>query len=130
MNAVMHEVGIIESALDVIRREAAKNSAAHVERVVMRIGAISGVEPDALRFAFEACSPGTVAAGAELEIQLVPARAHCAACAEEFVIASGYLFECPRCSAFSGDVRSGRELELARLIFTTTSPTPRHVHQP
>lgn len=122
----MHEVGIIESALAVIRREAANHRATHVERVVMRIGAISGVEPEALRFAFAAVTPGSVAAGAELDLQLVPARAHCRDCGEDFVIDRGFIFQCPRCQALSGDVRSGRELELVRLEFTDPSP-PRHV---
>jgi hydrogenase nickel incorporation protein HypA/HybF len=123
----MHEVGIIESALEVIRREAATHHATRVERVVMHVGAISGAEPEALRFAFEAVTPGTVAEGAELEIELVPARAHCATCADDFVIESGFIFECPRCRALSGDVRSGRELHLARLEFTSPSS---HVQQP
>lgn len=125
MNLVMHEVGIIESALEVIRREARAHDAAQVDRVIMRVGALAGVEPDALRFAFAAVSPGTVAAGAELEIQLVPARAHCRECHQDFAIESGFIFQCPRCHAFSGDVRAGRELELTRLEF---SPAPRHVH--
>ncbi len=114
----MHEVGIIESTLDVVRREAARHGAAAVTRVVLRIGALSGAEPDALRFAFEAVRPGTVAADAELEIELVPARAHCAACAADFTVEHGFLCACPRCDALSGDLRAGRELELARLEFT------------
>lgn len=121
----MHEVGIIESALEVIRREAHAHRATHVNRVVMRIGAISGVDAEALRFAFEACTPDSIAAGAALEIENVPARAHCRACDEDFTIESGFIFQCPRCRAFSGEVRSGRELELARLEFTTATP---HVH--
>lgn len=125
----MHEVGIIESALDVIRREAGSRGAVQVTRVVLRVGALSGAEPEALRFAFTACTPGSVAAGAELEIDLVPARAHCRDCDEDFTVGSGFVFACPRCAALSGDLRSGRELELARLEFTS-SPTPHHVHQP
>jgi hydrogenase nickel incorporation protein HypA/HybF len=129
INALMHEVGIIESTLEVIRREAARHGALGVERVVMRIGAISGVEPEALRFAFEAVTSDSIAAGAELEIELVPARAHCRECREDFTVDAGFIFSCPRCHGLSGDVRSGRELELARLIFTTSS-APRHVQQP
>ncbi len=121
----MHEVGIIESALEVIRREAHRHHAPQVARVVLRVGAISGAEPEALRFAFEACTPGTVAAGAELAIELVPARAHCASCADDFTIDAGFIFACPRCGALSGDVRSGRELDLARLEF----PSSTHVDQ-
>lgn len=115
----MHEVGIIESTLDVIRREARTHQAARVTRVVMRVGAISGVDVEALRFAFEACTPDSIAAGAELEIESVPAQAHCASCDRDFTIESGFIFQCPQCAAFSGDVRSGRELELRRLEFAT-----------
>lgn len=125
MNCAMHEVGIIESALTVIRREAHAHGASRVDRVVMRIGAISGVEPEALRFAFEAVTPGGIAEGAALEIELVPARVHCRACAADFTVENGFIFACPRCQALSGDVRSGRELELARLEFTTPAS---HAH--
>jgi hydrogenase nickel incorporation protein HypA/HybF len=129
MQTAMHEVGIIESALEVIRREARAHQASRVTRVVMRIGAISGVDIDALRFGFEACTPGSIAAGAELEIEAVPARAHCKNCASDFTIESGFIFQCPRCAAFSGDVRSGRELDLARLEFAIDSaPSPASDH--
>ena len=124
----MHEAGIMESALAIVGREAGAHGASRVERVTIRVGAISGAEPEALRFAFEALSPGTVADGAELVIEQVPARAHCAACDADFTIESGFLFECPVCRAFSGDVRSGRELDLSRLEFFE-STTPNHVHQ-
>jgi len=118
----------MESALAVIGREAKAHHATRVERVTLRIGAISGVEPEALRFAFEALSPGTVVEKSELVIEWVPARAHCSGCREDFTIEDGFLFECPRCHAFSADVRSGRELDLARLEFFEATP-PSHVHQ-
>ena len=124
----MHEAGIMESALAIVGREAASHGASRVERVTLRVGAISGAEPEALRFAFEALSPGTIAEGAELEIQSVPARAYCAGCDGDFTIGGGFVFECPVCRALSGDVRSGRELELARLEFSTAT-TPEHAHQ-
>ena len=125
----MHEAGIMESALAIVSREAASHGASRVERVTLRVGAISGAEPESLRFAFEALSPGTVAEGAELVIEHVPARAHCAGCDTDFTIESGFLFECPVCRAFSGDVRSGRELDLARLeFFKTTIPDHAYEH--
>ena len=119
----MHEVGIIESTLAVVRREAEARQAARIERVVIRVGVLSGAEPDALRFAFEACSPGTVADGAELDIEVVPALAHCRTCARDFTAGSGVLCQCPDCGAFSGDLRSGRELELRRIEFTPLIPS-------
>jgi hydrogenase nickel incorporation protein HypA/HybF len=111
----MHEVGIMESTLDVVRRQAEQHRASRVHRIVLRIGALSGVEPEALRFAFDAVTPNTVAAGAELTIESVPARAHCSACARDFGVERGFIFACPDCGALSGELRQGRELELIHL---------------
>jgi hydrogenase nickel incorporation protein HypA/HybF len=111
----MHEVGIMESALDTVFRELRARGGQRVHRIVLRVGAVSGVEPEALKFAFEAVAPDTAAAGAVLEIELAPARAFCAPCAEEFVVASTFIFTCPRCGRPSGEIRAGRELELQRM---------------
>ena len=45
---------------------------AKVNRVVLEIGKLSAVLPDAVRFCFELCSEGTVVEGAELEIIETP----------------------------------------------------------
>ncbi len=84
----------------------------HVIR--LRIGALSGVVPDALEFAFEALAPRTAAAGAHLAIEHVPARFWCAGCAREFE-SEDMLAECPECHNPSGELRGGREMELASL---------------
>jgi len=111
----MHEVGIMESALGAVLVEARSRGAQRVHRIVLRIGALSGVDADALRFAFDAITENTLAAGAQLAIDAVPALAHCGACHADFGVASGFIFSCPRCSRLSGDVRQGRELELSRI---------------
>jgi hydrogenase nickel incorporation protein HypA/HybF len=111
----MHEVGIMSSAMTAVLAEARRRGAQRVHRIVLRVGTLSGAEPDALRFAFEIVAQGTLAAGAELEIDPVPARARCAACATEFDAGAGLICECPTCRRLSGDLSQGRELELARL---------------
>ena len=105
----------MESAVDAVLRQARAHSARRVHRIVLRIGALAGVEPDSLRFAFDVVTNGTAAAGAALEIESVPARAYCAACAEEFAVETGFIYSCPRCHGLSGDIRQGRELELSRI---------------
>ena len=117
----MHEVGIMASTLDAIRQQAALHGAERVSRIVLRIGALSGVEPEALRFAYEALTPGTLAAGAVLDIELIAARAHCATCAADFDGGDTPLLRCPRCGNYSGDLRAGRELAIARLEFPVSS---------
>ncbi len=114
----MHEVGIIESALAEVERHATEQRARRIERIVLRIGALSGVEIESLRFAFEAVAPNTIAAGAVLEIEEVPAAVYCHQCGREFAADKSYIFTCPDCGSLCGDIRRGRELELSRIEMT------------
>ena len=110
----MHEYSIMHSALNQALREARLAGASRIHAIRLRIGALSGVVPDALRFAFEALTPGTSAEGALLAIEEVPARFWCAACQKEFVSANLYA-ECPDCGVPSGELRAGREMELSSM---------------
>ena len=114
----MHEIGIMESAVATVLDQARLRDAQQVHRIVLRIGRLAGVEPDALRFAFEVVAAGTLVAGAELEIETVPARARCASCDLEFTAESGFVFICPLCLGICGALAQGREIELARIELT------------
>jgi hydrogenase nickel incorporation protein HypA/HybF len=110
----MHELSIMESALNLALAQARENGASRVHVLRLRIGALSGVVPDALQFAFEALTPGTAAEGAELIVDNVPARFWCETCRREFE--SPEMFgECPDCARPSSELRAGREMELASL---------------
>lgn len=115
----MHELGIMESALASVRRHAAGNGARRVSRIVLRIGALAGVEIESLRFAFDVISRGTVAEGADFEIEEVPVAGYCHGCQEEFAVETGgFIFTCPTCGDLCGEIRRGRELELSRIEMT------------
>ena len=111
----MHELGIAESALELALTHARSAGASRVLRIVIRVGALSGVDPDALRFAFSAILPGTVADGAQLQIDPVPAVAYCSACQKDFFPDTDHFFECTTCGQLSATVKQGRELDLVRL---------------
>ena len=110
----MHELSIMQSALSLALDQARQAGAARVHTIRLRIGALSGVVPDALEFAFEALTPGTMAEGAQLAIEHVPARFWCAACTQEFQ-SDDMFAECPGCHGLSGELRAGREMEVASL---------------
>ena len=80
----MHELSIMQSALDQVLEKARQAGASRVHAIRLRIGVLSGVVPDALQFAFEALADGTPAQGAQLLIEDVPARFWCAVCSHEF----------------------------------------------
>ena len=111
----MHEMSIMQSALETALEQARKSGARRVHEIRLRIGALSGVVPDALQFAFEALAAGGMAEGARLTIEDIPARFWCAACQAEFQADDVLLAECPVCRQPSGEVRTGRELELASM---------------
>ncbi len=110
----MHELSIMQSALSVALESARQAGATRVHSIRLRIGALSGVVPDALEFAFEALTPGTAAEHAKLAVEHVPARFWCATCTREFE-AEDMLAECPECHTLSAELRAGREMEVASL---------------
>jgi hydrogenase nickel incorporation protein HypA/HybF len=79
----MHELGITQEIIDIA---AAKADGARVRRLVIEIGKLSAVLPDAVRFCFEVCREGTLLAEAELEIREPPGLARCRACQGEVVL--------------------------------------------
>jgi hydrogenase nickel incorporation protein HypA/HybF len=108
----MHEVSIMEEAVQMAVEAAKSAGARRVLGLRLRVGVLSGAVPDALRFAFDVVCRETIAAGARLEIETIPASGWCESCRTEFECAD-LLNECPRCHNVSGDLRRGRELEIA-----------------
>jgi hydrogenase nickel incorporation protein HypA/HybF len=108
---VMHEVSIMQSALDQALKQAREAGAVRLHEIRLRVGALSGVVPEALQTAFEALRLGTPAENAVLKIEGVPARFWCVVCDREFESEKVFA-ECPTCRCVSGEVRAGRDLEL------------------
>ena len=110
----MHEVGLMENALAIALDYATRENAKRISKLSMRVGTLSGVEPDALRFAFDIVTQHTIAAGAQLDIESCPTRCYCEVCQQEFEpVELGY--DCPVCHTWSRSIVQGNELELASL---------------
>ncbi len=110
----MHEVGLMTETIDLASSFARDQGAVKIHRLVLRVGAYSGVDAEALRLAFDAASVGTAAEHALLVIDEIAARCWCAVCIVEFSPASP-IFSCPTCGTVSRELRQGGELELATL---------------
>jgi hydrogenase nickel incorporation protein HypA/HybF len=106
----MHELGIVLDVLDIV---AERSRGAKVVRVVLEIGKLTAVLPDAVRFCFDAAAADTVAAGARLEIVEVPGRAKCRACGAEVVLERPF----GRCACGGSDLEwlSGDELKVREM---------------
>lgn len=119
----MHELSICEGIMEVA--DAALKSHAvrepRVTRLNLRIGRLTAVVPDSLRFYFDLLTPGTPLEGARLEIEEVPIRAYCADCGASFEIDT-LCFLCPACAGGVVEIVSGRELQVVSLETADEEP--------
>jgi hydrogenase nickel incorporation protein HypA/HybF len=100
--------------MGIIEDEAARQGFTRVNRVRLEIGALSGAEPEAMRFGFDAVTRGTLAEGAELEIIPLPGTAWCLPCAGQVEISERFD-ACPNCGSFQLQVTGGEELRIKDL---------------
>jgi hydrogenase nickel incorporation protein HypA/HybF len=110
----MHEVSIMAQTLEIALENAYAQDAHKIHRLKMRIGEMSGVVPEALNFAFDVVTEGTIAQGANLEIEIVPVICYCPHCQIEFQ-PPDLFYECPQCDQLSNKIIAGREIELTSL---------------
>jgi len=69
----MHEMGIASSILDAVRKELLPYPAARPLKVIVRIGAMSGVDPNSLSFCYEVLVNGTEFESMAMEVVAAPA---------------------------------------------------------
>ena len=112
----MHEMALANGVLEVIEDHARRAHFRAVRTVLVEIGELSGVEPEAIAFCFDAVTRGSIAEGARLEIVPVEGRGICIDCGEEVRLRERFD-ACPRCGAYGVQPSAGtgmrvRELEV------------------
>jgi len=110
----MHEYSIVQSLLDSCDENAAKNNATKVTKVVIKIGVMSGVEPELLRTAFDTFKEKTICEEAEFIINIQPVIIKCNKCLNEAVI-EGIEYYCPKCKSIDLSVLDGEDMYLMQL---------------
>ena len=107
----MHELGIASTILDRAQAASESNGGGRVIKIGLRIGALSGVEPDALSFAIEALAKGTPCEGVVLDVERPKRRLRCSTCAAEFE-PEGFFVTCPVCRRDASECIAGSELDV------------------
>jgi len=110
----MHELSIALSMIEQIEDEAEKHGGRIVEVVYVRIGELSGVDSQALRFAYQMASEGTSLASSRLEIEPVQLLVFCPQCNSTYKTDPQHIF-CSQCLTPEQEILEGRELEVRAL---------------
>ena len=110
----MHELAIAQSIVASATQEVARRQVGRLKAIGLRVGALSGVLPDALDFSFEAITAETDLSGCSLAMEILPIIATCSDCADQFEV-ENFLFACPSCQSGGVRVTQGYELEISYL---------------
>ncbi|UCD32758.1 MAG: hydrogenase maturation nickel metallochaperone HypA [Desulfobacterales bacterium] len=108
----MHEMGIameiVEIAIASIPQDM-KN--VKVEKVNLKVGKLTAIVPESLRFCFDIVSKDTPLCDATLHIEEIPLVIRCSDCQDEWSIDEP-IFTCRACYGGSVNIVSGRELDI------------------
>jgi hydrogenase nickel incorporation protein HypA/HybF len=110
----MHEMSLADGVLQVIEDSAKTNSFTRVKTVWLEIGALAGVEVEAMRFCFDAVVKDSIADGTLLEIIETPGQGWCMACAKTVPISQRFD-PCPECGGYQVQPTGGLELKVREL---------------
>lgn len=113
----MHELSYTRSILDAVVSSAEVAGARRVVSVRLTIGAMRDIVNEMFRNCFEYLARGTVAAGAQIDIDRVPLTLCCRRCGTVFEAdaLSSETIACPRCEKRDYAICSGMEFRIDRI---------------
>lgn len=95
-----------------------------VQRVHLQVGAFTCVEPDQLRFTWQAAVKGSWLDGAALQIESIPLVGRCLSCCGTYHPNAGQGYRSPCCDHPMEEIVSGRELRIRSVDYIFPSPQP------
>lgn len=110
----MHELSVCLSLLQQVETIARERNATRVTAITLKIGPLSGVEPDLLKNAYPLAAAGTAADEAELIMEIADIVVRCSQCDNETTVTPNKLL-CGTCGDFRTELISGDELTLLRV---------------
>lgn len=110
----MHEYSIVQSLLDSCEENAKANDATKVTKVVVKIGVMSGVEPDLLQTAFDTFKEETICHDAQFIINIQKVKILCNECQTTSELEKNE-YCCPKCQSTQLNILDGEEMYLMQL---------------
>lgn len=111
----MHEMSLAGGILKLVEDSQAREGFARVTALRLQAGKLAGVELQALRFALEVVSRGTVLEGARLDIEEPPGQGFCMKCCTTVQIEERGA-ACPNCGSHQVQASGGDGLRVLDLM--------------
>ena len=104
----MHEYSIVQSMLDLCEKY---SKGKQVDKVVVKIGKMSGIEPHFLKESFNVFKEETSCQDAAMEMQLIDITILCKDCGKKAIV-DNFNFFCPYCKGGNTEVLTGQEMHI------------------
>lgn len=114
----MHDVTAAQQIAHQVLAAARERGASRVERIALALGAMTMLDPESLQFWLEQILRGTIAEGAQVQIEVRPLSVRCKACGFEgeapvpddpIYHLMPFVPACPECGAEGLQVLGGSE---------------------
>lgn len=110
----MHEMGIAAQIVEIAVSAIPDDYDGPVKKVNIRVGKMSSVVPESLKFCLDVASEENRLKGAEYILEEVPVVFLCKDCNER-TETDGPKFSCDKCESKNIEIVSGKELEITSI---------------
>lgn len=111
----MHELGIVYQIVRTVDEIKQEQSLTEIEKITLEIGEMSNIVPRFISEAWQSVRESTDYPDAEMNIEIIPARARCKNCGYEDLVRKTEL-DCPNCKSNDFEIISGREFIIKEII--------------
>ncbi|MFO8018353.1 MAG: hydrogenase maturation nickel metallochaperone HypA [Promethearchaeia archaeon] len=119
----MHEFAFAYNIFQVAESTAKKYNAKRITKVYLEIGELTLIVPELLKQSFEMATKGSIAEGAELEIEFTPGKIKCNDCGKVSVVditkeaklTGLQLFSCKHCGSKDSEIIEGKKANVKNI---------------
>lgn len=119
----MHELSVAQGIIEIAEAELQRRGEDRISAIGVRLGALAGVNPEALTFSYDVATGDTALAQSRLVIEWIPVEGSCRACGQGFTVEEA-VFICPSCGSRDMAIVHGQELEVEYIEFDSGTTEP------
>ena len=114
----MHELSVALRIVEALDEELADEAVSidsgelAVSAVTIQVGALTGLVPEALQFAWDMATDNSRLQGSKLNIEWIDAAGYCPVCQADRTITNLQSFRCPVCRTLIEQIVGGNEMEI------------------
>jgi hydrogenase nickel incorporation protein HypA/HybF len=110
----MHELSVVANLFEILEEKVKEQNGKRIILVSLQIGVLAGIVPELLATAFDIYKKDTIAAEAELKINVVPFKVQCKEC-HKVMVKDDFTFICDDCSSTNLQTLEGTEMILEKM---------------